>query len=54
MAASSGTAKRIEVDRFEEFLDRAVDEVFSTMVGVHCAPTGIGERFRRSLGWPAG
>lgn len=39
MAASSGTAKRIEVDRFEEFLDRAVDEVFSTMVGVHCAPT---------------
>lgn len=40
MAAATGTAKKIQIDRFEEFLDRATDEVFSTMIGVHCAPAG--------------
>ncbi|MGB6157780.1 MAG: chemotaxis protein CheX [Acidobacteriaceae bacterium] len=46
MAESSGAAKKIDVERFEEFLDRAVDEVFSTMAGVHCAPMeeGAGDR----------
>jgi chemotaxis protein CheX len=27
-----------QVGRFEEFLDRAAEEVFSTMMGVHCVP----------------
>jgi len=34
MAAFSGTVK--EADRFEEYLDRAVSEVFSVMMGVDC------------------
>jgi chemotaxis protein CheX len=29
-----------EVTRFEGFLDKATDEVFSTMMGVGCAPVG--------------
>jgi chemotaxis protein CheX len=47
MAAVSGTAKKIQIDRFEEYLDRATDEVFSTMIGVHCLPAAeapAGER----------
>lgn len=36
MAAASGTAQSIA--RFQEYLDRATDEVFSTMLGVSCAP----------------
>jgi chemotaxis protein CheX len=39
-AAFSGTAT--EVARFEEFLDRATDEVFSTMLGGGCTPTEPG------------
>lgn len=38
-AAFAGTGKKIEVARFEEHLDRATDEVFSTMMGVHSPPT---------------
>jgi chemotaxis protein CheX len=47
MAAVSGTAKKIRIDRFEEYLDRATDEVFSTMIGVQCLPAAeapTGER----------
>lgn len=40
-AAVSGAAKKINVTRFEEFLDRATDEVFSTMLGSGCAPTQV-------------
>jgi chemotaxis protein CheX len=40
-AAVSGAAKKINVTRFEEFLDRATDEVFSTMLGSGCAPTEV-------------
>jgi len=29
---------KIDTTRFEEFLDRATDEVFSTMLGSHCTP----------------
>jgi len=35
-AAFSGTAA--EIARFEQFLDRATDEVFSTMLGAGCQP----------------
>jgi chemotaxis protein CheX len=39
---SQGTAvaagKPVNVARFEEYLDRATNEVFSTMMGVGCAP----------------
>jgi chemotaxis protein CheX len=38
--AFSGAVKKIEISRFEEYLDRATDEVFSTMMGVHCDPVG--------------
>lgn len=34
----TGTAKKIDTARFEEFLDRATDEVFTTMIGVACKP----------------
>ncbi|HVT99291.1 MAG TPA: chemotaxis protein CheX [Acidobacteriaceae bacterium] len=34
--------KEVEVARLEEYLDRATDEVFNTMMGVRCAPTPIG------------
>ena len=37
--AAPNAAKRINVRKFEEFLDRATDEVFSTMLGSGCAPT---------------
>lgn len=36
MAVVSDSAK--EMVRFQEYLDRAADEVFSTMMGVGCAP----------------
>lgn len=44
MAGSKGTVAvpgrvKIEVARFEGDLDRATDEVFSTMLGISCAPT---------------
>jgi chemotaxis protein CheX len=39
---SQGTAmaagRIVEVARFEEYLDRATDEVFSTMMGAGCVP----------------
>jgi len=35
-AAAAG--KKVDVARFEEYLDRAAHEVFSTMMGVGCAP----------------
>ena len=49
--------KAIEIVRFEEYLDRATDEVFSTMMGVSCAPVpgeagGTGNRSRLSSDWP--
>ena len=34
-----GAAAEAEIARFEENLDRAVEEVFSTMVGVSCVPS---------------
>ncbi|HEY1498723.1 MAG TPA: chemotaxis protein CheX [Acidobacteriaceae bacterium] len=40
MAADSGNSKTTEVAHFESHLDRAADEVFSTMMGVGCAPVG--------------
>lgn len=36
MAVSSGALQ--DVTRFEEYLDRAADEVFTTMMGVPCLP----------------
>jgi chemotaxis protein CheX len=36
MAGIAGAAK--ETARFEEYLDRAADEVFGTMMGVSCKP----------------
>jgi chemotaxis protein CheX len=36
----SGTDKSVEISQFEKHLDQATDEVFSTMIGVNCAPTG--------------
>lgn len=43
-----------EIARWEEHLDRAVEEVFSTMVGVSCARSesapGDGERFSAVIG----
>jgi chemotaxis protein CheX len=49
MEASKGTVsgKTEEITRFEEFLDKATNEVFSTMMGVGCAPV-------ESDGSPAG
>jgi chemotaxis protein CheX len=38
--AVSGTDKKVEISRFEKHLDQATDEVFSTMIGVSCAPAG--------------
>lgn len=37
--AASDAARKINVARFEEFLDRAADEVFSTMLGSGCVPS---------------
>jgi len=34
----SGRSRSVDVARFESFLDRATDEVFSTMMGVGCSP----------------
>lgn len=39
-ATFSGTA--VEIARFEDFLDRATDEVFTTMMGVGCKPAEPG------------
>jgi len=36
--AVSGSATPVDAACFEEYLDRATDEVFSTMMGVACAP----------------
>jgi chemotaxis protein CheX len=41
MTASS--AGKIGITRFEENLDRATEEVFTTMIGAGCAPTDEGE-----------
>jgi chemotaxis protein CheX len=38
--AISGKEKKIDISRFEKNIDRATDEVFSTMVGVSCEPGG--------------
>ena len=49
MAAISGVSCNVE--RFEEYLDRATDEVFSTMMGLSCVPDeqgGARERERIS------
>jgi chemotaxis protein CheX len=47
MATAAGRAKTIDAGKFEIFLDRATDEVFSTMIGVSCRPSaaeaGAGE-----------
>lgn len=39
MAALAGTESQIQ--QFEEHLDRAADEIFSTMLGVHCLPAEL-------------
>lgn len=39
MAAFAGTTT--EITRFEQLLDRAADEVFSTMMGTHCLPAAV-------------
>jgi chemotaxis protein CheX len=33
-----GTSRSVDVAQLEVFLDRAIDEVFSTMMGVGCVP----------------
>ena len=40
--ATAFTGTAAEIARFEDFLDRATDEVFSTMIGVGCQPTEPG------------
>jgi len=42
MAAGAGAAAPGKVAKFEQNLNRAVDEVFSTMMGVSCAPVEHG------------
>ena len=37
-SAVSGTSGSVDAAQFEAFLDRATDEVFSTMMGVGCLP----------------
>ena len=37
--AAAGAPKRVDITQFETFLDRATDEVFSTMLGSGCTPT---------------
>lgn len=38
VSAAPRTSGSVDVAQFELFLDRATDEVFSTMMGVGCAP----------------
>lgn len=45
MAAFSEAVE--EMGRFEQYLDRAADEVFSTMLGVTCAPIEPGAQHDR-------
>ena len=49
--AAAGTAETINIGKFEEYLDRATDEVFSVMLGSGCtlaqgtrSATGTGRR----------
>jgi len=41
-AVMCGSGKPIELARFADSLDRAADEVFTTMVGAGCAPVDAG------------
>ncbi len=38
ISAISGLSRSVDVAQFESYLDRATDEVFSTMMGVGCSP----------------